>query len=746
MKSSINVRVSLYTLITILYFSYVPAQNQGYKVLNVRLVGVNCKANIGNISRVQRYYETAGFRINLYSQESIRYDSLMIPRLEDSKLPNRLMQNLINSYQTKVPKKQFNQLTIFCLPKVANSSPWQGFDRFGYAFYATSLNDDNRILGSIAQSLGINHVPDSATFLKDSIAINSLKLITPNYTHDVSQFTDFDKTGLSAFFIWEEDENGVIPYDPNNPLLSIKRGKRENYGYKYLNPGNWFFKPFTSIQETLICPAHVVVAFITFFGLFIFFRLIKRLTLNRNWSIKLSGVVVKLLALLFSIFVVGLSTLLIDEYYVNHYVLETKIREIDKQVSSSSLLSKIEDELLFQKDTISNLSSQIFRKKKAGWYIQRNLPVLIFQLNSKNELRFKESTESLTYLGDTLIDEVNTHFIKIEKLGNNDELISERIFDYAGKEQVSTSFQKEKIGKRIVLFINGYRAPFLNTEEFSRSVMLKQILANKIEINTTENKIYSADLFKYWNQWDRFDDRFIAKLQAHEVYYADGHHPIKTSNYGLTKNPFNLSIINNIGNLSYFYFAAAHFPSTCKDLSKHTCRYVNIPNLGVKNTWELLPSITNHIGFNQRRESGKISGKNLLQLINAENRVGSSKDTLYIVCHSMGFAYAQGIIESLRGKINFGGYYIFCPENPSAGRVNKLEWKEVWQYGSNENIEECLQDGIAPQSSVKGLEQNRVFFPKESYSNLGFSGSHFIGNFIWIFDLPKSQVGSITSH
>ncbi|MFM7636703.1 MAG: hypothetical protein ACKO5W_02415, partial [Crocinitomicaceae bacterium] len=408
-----------------------------------------------------------------------------------------------------------------------------------------------------------------------------------------------------------------------------------------------------------------------------------------------------------------------------------------------NILAKVQDKLLFENDTTSVLGSQIFRKKKDEWFLQRNMPVLIFQLNHQNELKFKEGSNALTYRNDTLIRDVQNHYIKIERINDDDEVIAERLFNYQGKEIFSTEISVEKPGKKIVLFVNGYRSPFLSSDEFSRTVMLTRILENKTEIPRTNDKINTFDIFEYWNPWDRFDERFIAKLQPHEVYYADGHHPIRTSNYGLTNIPSYISLINNLGDLSYFYFTASNYPRVCSDLNKHSCKYVTLPNLGVKNTWELLPSYINYSGFNERRTSGTIAGKNLAQLMNRDNTGIEPKDTLYIICHSMGFAYAQGLIESLRGKINFGGYYILSPENPSAGRVNPLEWDEVWQYGSNENIAECLQDGIAPQSGIKGLEQNRVFFPKSIYPKLGYTGSHFIGNFTWIFDLDNKQDGHI---
>jgi hypothetical protein len=79
----------------------------------------------------------------------------------------------------------------------------------------------------------------------------------------------------------------------------------------------------------------------------------------------------------------------------------------------------------------------------------------------------------------------------------------------------------------------------------------------------------------------------------------------------------------------------------------------------------------------------------------------------------------------IRGKINFGGFFILAPENACAGKTIKKEWKEVWQYGANLEPKTrnapCLQDGVAAQTKAKGLgENNRVFFPKENEKNMGF--------------------------
>jgi hypothetical protein len=167
----------------------------------------------------------------------------------------------------------------------------------------------------------------------------------------------------------------------------------------------------------------------------------------------------------------------------------------------------------------------------------------------------------------------------------------------------------------------------------------------------------------------------------------------------------------------------------------------------VKSTYSLLPNSPNRRGFRERKENGRIAGKNLLMMLNEiPNR--SENDTIYMVAHSMGYAYALGMIEELRGQVHFGGFYIIAPENASSGKVRTNEWQEVWQYGSRLNKDRkdppCLQDGVAPQSRAGGLsESSRAYFPRNWYWKQGFFDSHYIGHYTWIFDIPKGQPGYI---
>lgn len=159
---------------------------------------------------------------------------------------------------------------------------------------------------------------------------------------------------------------------------------------------------------------------------------------------------------------------------------------------------------------------------------------------------------------------------------------------------------------------------------------------------------------------------------------------------------------------------------------------------------------SNRSGFNERRKNGRVAGRNLYHALNElPNR--SKNDTVYIVAHSMGYAYALGIIDELRGKINFGSLIIIAPENAGAAKINASEWQEIWQYGSRRKTGKddapCLQDGVAPQVLAKGLPASkRVFIPGKFYNRKGFFDSHFIGYYTWIFDIPENKPGHLKKH
>jgi hypothetical protein len=122
---------------------------------------------------------------------------------------------------------------------------------------------------------------------------------------------------------------------------------------------------------------------------------------------------------------------------------------------------------------------------------------------------------------------------------------------------------------------------------------------------------------------------------------------------------------------------------------------------------------------------------------------------LDIVCHSMGYAYALGMVEALKGKIAFGRLYVIAPENAGSGTVDINQWQEIWQYGADLGRQDGItpdpddkQDGIAPQTRCGLLpETHRVYIPDGVTK--GFYESHNIENYKWIFTRIPSENGYV---
>lgn len=252
------------------------------------------------------------------------------------------------------------------------------------------------------------------------------------------------------------------------------------------------------------------------------------------------------------------------------------------------------------------------------------------------------------------------------------------------------------IPKRVLLFVNGYRG-------YER------------EENESDNLVTSKDRYHYWY---KLDDRFIDTLKPKESYYLDGSLSVKTSNHR-----------NTIRFVKSFYFAN-HFVNRKDSLKRY--KRLNVD--------------PNPKGFYYRKEKGRIGGKALLLKLHQ-----NQKDTIDIVCHSMGYAYALGMIEVLKEHVVFGNIYILSPENGCQDGADWTQFQQVWQYGSNldqpnpDPIWE--QDGIAPQCEVKGMfydvKHGRAFIPK-TWPKKNFVDSHMPYNYDWIFDrIKKGEAGYI---
>ncbi len=271
--------------------------------------------------------------------------------------------------------------------------------------------------------------------------------------------------------------------------------------------------------------------------------------------------------------------------------------------------------------------------------------------------------------------------------------------------------------KNLLLFVNGYmtQAP------------------NPVEIPKGPDKIYQNDVFNYW---EGIDAQFINRIGTKNVVYADGHHSIITSNHNIESDPVT----------SQEYFMGNLAQSKAAKLAADLKNYP-------------LPTFTLHTngnssGFSTRRTNGTKAGDDLIvKLEQGEFDFNKLEDSIDIVAHSMGYAYALGIIDKLKMKgYSLGRFYIIAPENGCGGSTDWNTFSEVWQYGSNLGIVDAdplyKQDGVAPQCGCPNLPQlptkrlGRVFIPKE-WAPKGFVESHSIGNFGWIFSelKPNDQRG-----
>lgn len=324
------------------------------------------------------------------------------------------------------------------------------------------------------------------------------------------------------------------------------------------------------------------------------------------------------------------------------------------------------------------------------------------------------------------------HYIVVNTLKNK-RLIKQQLFNYSGVE-LTNKIALNDPASRILLFVNGYRPTVFGADLQEAFSLIQQ---KGLEFPNSDNLLYDFDRFDYWQPWNNIAGLFQKRINPSEVLYADGHFSVATSNYK---------------NILTFTEASNRYPKRCSNPKKHHC-YATITTHsnffgGTKkeNTLDLFPLKSNKKGFELRYKNGKIAGLNLLQRLNEiPNR--SQNDTLFIVSHSMGYAYSLGMIDVVRGNINFGGFYCIAPENARAGKINTDEWKELWQYGSKlwgKADAPCMQDGVAPQQLAQGLSHKKhVSFPKNTYRYRGFFNSHFVGYYTWIFDLKKGEKGFI---
>lgn len=548
-------------------------------------------------------------------------------------------------------------------------------------------------------------------------------------------------SGLIAFYTWEEDKDGNIVSNGKRIEFSISHPMKRNLFSYHLNIDNWLFIPLFQIFKYQINALHLI-SVILFLILFRYARkrlnrwLVNRFKFYRplRWAIRIGSFV------LFIMTCYG-SFVLINQGY---RIFEVKQGPVDEYLGME--IDQVERYLkqnvnLVHKDALP--ASELLVKRGEEWLMSKEKLVLYFEVRKDengefNKLKFMKSSDVLEvhFQNHTYRKRASNHYYVLRFLNEDGSVHYDRLFNHWGNE-LNNKITLPDPSQRILLFVNGYRPTSIgNTFEEN----FEDITHNGLEFPNSNNMIFNFDRYDYWNRWNEMDIRFKQRINPAETYYADGHFSVSTSNHA---------------SLIHFSRLANNYPKRCEE-GKHVCQQTKVNDWDLFSwgkdvpTSSLLSTKSNVAGFNIRRENGRIAGRNFLMMLN-ELPNKSKNDTIYIVAHSMGYAYSLGMADELRGHINFGGFYIIAPENASSGNVKMDEWKETWQFGGNHDLhkkkEPCLLDGIAVQEMAGGLsEDRRVFIPEKFYNRMGFYDSHFIGYYTWIFDVPKGEKGHIKQH
>lgn len=354
----------------------------------------------------------------------------------------------------------------------------------------------------------------------------------------------------------------------------------------------------------------------------------------------------------------------------------------------------------------SDPQAVIYIKRKGKWHSYSSGLVLNFQ-SFEDKLTFMSSGEDLSLFNQkNVVIKNNTYRVVSYYLSNNaggerKNPAFQHVFAFTGDELSQEIIQNQQPkAQRYLIFINGYRGP-------------------KYDKNESRNEVYMNDRTNYWF---KIDDRFIKRLNPDTSFYLDASFPVSTSNHH-SKLGFGWSYLRSVN-------------------SRVSNKKYNRLNL-----------VSNPEGFDYRYSRGVLVGKALLNQIRNTPNSYLVKDTIDIVCHSMGYAYALGLLETLKGQVVFGKLYFLAPENAGYKGLDWNQFEEVWQYGSNLGQKDadplCYQDGVAPQAAVWGIDKQqsnhvgRVCSPY-NWPNKHFVHSHMVYSYDWIFDrIQKGEPGYI---
>lgn len=256
---------------------------------------------------------------------------------------------------------------------------------------------------------------------------------------------------------------------------------------------------------------------------------------------------------------------------------------------------------------------------------------------------------------------------------------------------------EQVLRQRDLFFINGYRR-----------------LRKHVTNNESDGLMASYDRYTYWF---KLDDLFIERIQPDRSLYFDGSFGVSTSNH------------RNKLKFGWSYLRAGI-------LKKKKSR-TNYKGFNLK---------SNRKGFDERLEAGKLAGKVFLSSRSSWQYPDGVADTIDIVSHSMGYAYALGFLQVVENHAVLNNCYIVAPENAGYKGFDWNKFRHVWQYGTNLDQPDAdpiwLQDGVAPQTAVKGITQlppgkgGRIFTPRD-WPKRNFVDSHMVYGYYWIFERLK---------
>lgn len=343
-----------------------------------------------------------------------------------------------------------------------------------------------------------------------------------------------------------------------------------------------------------------------------------------------------------------------------------------------------------QKSTTEKTSSVCYRKKGGKWESIIQKQVLYFDVISDSLLQFSHASDSFQ------LDFFNVHlpavghfYVKTTR-NSLGKITDQSIFSF-NRANVTEYFKTgtDRSPKRVLVFSNGYRGIEHNKDE-------------------SDHLIRRTDWTGYWMKLDK---RFIERLTPAETIYIDGNFNINTSGH--------------------------------RNRLKFGISYALVKLFNPKKSYWILNQKPNKKGFQKRRNAGRMAGKAFLTENYSSPNSLETKDTVDIVCHSMGYAYALGFIDEIRDRVIFGKMFIIAPENGEVGGTDWDLFQAVWQYGSNLDQPNpdpvCEQDGIAPQSQVLGLDSlapnrgGRAFIPAD-WKPKNFIDSHMLPFYHWIFE------------